>query len=84
MACFFAKAGEFVFVEAFFVFFEDLASSVEVLLLYKDVAPSAEGASCPSGSDHAVDAGVFEAGEEEPGIYWVGGCGEDLEHAFGG
>ncbi len=79
-ARFFAEAGEFLFVEAFVVFLEDLLSPGQILLLDEYVASAAERNSRASGTSHTGDACVGQASEENTLLDWTVGRGEDLEH----
>ena len=55
---FFAEAGEFLFVEAFVVFLEDLLGPGQILLLDEYVASAAERNSRTSGAAHTGNACV--------------------------
>jgi hypothetical protein len=55
---FFAEAGEFLFVEAFVVFPEDLLGPSQILLLDEYVASAAEYTSRTSGATHTGNACV--------------------------
>ncbi|HWX86743.1 MAG TPA: hypothetical protein VNX67_01070 [Solirubrobacteraceae bacterium] len=55
---FFAETSEFLFVEAFGVFLEDLMGPGQILLLNEYVASAAERSSRTSGAAHAGNACV--------------------------
>ena len=55
---FFAEAGEFLFIEAFVVFLEDLLGPGQILLLDEYVASAAEYTSRTSGTAHTGNACV--------------------------
>ena len=76
---FFAETSEFLFVEAFVVFLEDLLGLGQILLLNEYVASAAES-SCTSGAAHAGNACLRQASEKKALLDWIASRGEDLEH----
>jgi hypothetical protein len=77
-ARFLTEAGEFLFVEAFVVFPEDLLSPGQILLLDEYVLSVAERNSRASGTAHTGNACVGQASEEKALLDRTTGRGEDL------